>query len=168
MGVTRMLHGLVRPGLALLCLALAPMAAAPVLAETVQAAPAAVRREPLTIVSANGAHAFSVEVMRDDASRARGLMFRRSMPADQGMLFDFEVNQPVSMWMKNTYLPLDMVFIRADGTIARIAADTEPLSTQVIPSNEPVLSVLELNAGTAASLGLKPGDKVRHPLFGSR
>jgi uncharacterized protein len=108
---------------------------------------------------------FKVEVARNDADRAQGLMFRRSMPADQGMLFDFARVEPVSMWMQNTYLPLDMLFIRADGTIARIAANTEPLSTRTIPSGEPVLAVLELNAGTAAKLGIKPGDRVEHPLF---
>ena len=92
-------------------------------------------------------------------------MYRRTMAPDHGMLFDFEAVAPVAMWMKNTYLPLDMLFIRADGTIARIAADTEPLSTKVIPSGEPVLSVLELNAGTAARLGIHAGDRVEHPLF---
>nr|WP_236961002.1 DUF192 domain-containing protein [Methylobacterium durans] len=136
----------------------------PVLA---QAAPQEAKTEPLTVVSRSGAHAFQVEVMRDDASRARGLMFRRSMPANRGMLFDFERSLPVTMWMKNTYLPLDMVFIRADGTIARIESDTEPLSTRVIASGEPVLSVLELNAGVANKLGLRPGDRIDHPLFRS-
>ena len=72
---------------------------------------------------------------------------------------------PATMWMKNTYLSLDMVFIRSDGSIARIAADTEPLSTKVISSGEPVLAVLELNAGTAAKLGLRAGDRVEHPMF---
>lgn len=152
--------------LVLLCLTLAPLAAMPVRAAPPAAADAFA--EPLTIDTQAGPQVFAVEVMRDDASRSRGLMFRRSLAPDHGMLFDFEVSQPVAMWMKNTYLPLDMVFIRADGTIARIAADTEPLSTQVIPSNEPVLSVLELNAGTAARVGLRPGDRVRHPLFGRR
>lgn len=121
--------------------------------------------EPLAIVTKDGRRAFKVEVMRNDAQRAKGLMYRRSMAADHGMLFDFERPLPVNMWMKNTYLPLDMVFIRSDGSIARIAADTEPLSTQIIPSGEPVLSVLELNAGTAAKLGIRPGDRVEHPLF---
>jgi uncharacterized membrane protein (UPF0127 family) len=106
--------------------------------------------------------------MRDDEGRSRGLMFRRSMPADHGMLFDFEQVAPVAMWMKNTYLSLDMLFIRPDGTIARIAADTEPQSTRVIPSGEPVLAVLELNAGTAARLGIKAGDWVKHPTFPRR
>ena len=73
--------------------------------------------------------------------------------------------EPVSMWMQNTYLSLDMLFIRPDGTIARIAANTEPLSTRTIPSGEPVLAVLELNAGTAAKLGIKPGDRVEHSIF---
>ena len=124
--------------------------------------------EPLSIRSKDGTHRFDVEVMRDDAGRMRGLMFRRTMAPNHGMLFDFERSEPVAMWMKNTYLPLDMVFIRADGTIARVAADTEPLSTAVIPSAEPVLSVLELNAGTAAKLGIRPGDRVEHPLFKGR
>ncbi|MBQ0823038.1 DUF192 domain-containing protein [Microvirga terrae] len=122
--------------------------------------------ENLSIATQGGQRqTFRVEVARNDADRAQGLMFRRSMPADQGMLFDFGRVEPVSMWMQNTYLPLDMLFIRADGTIARIAANTEPLSTRTIPSGEPVLSVLELNAGTAAKLGIKPGDRVEHPLF---
>ncbi|ACA14952.1 protein of unknown function DUF192 [Methylobacterium sp. 4-46] len=124
--------------------------------------------EPLSIVSRSGRHAFQVEVMRDDAGRAQGLMFRRSMAPDHGMLFDFAQVAPVTMWMKNTYLPLDMLFIRADGTVSRIAADTEPLSTRVIPSGGPILAVLELNAGTAAKLGIRAGDKVEHPLFRGR
>lgn len=103
--------------------------------------------------------------MRTDADRSRGLMYRRTLAPDHGMLFDFAATAPVAMWMKNTYLPLDMLFIRPDGSIAKIAADTEPLSTKVIPSNEPVLSVLELNAGTAARLKIHAGDRVEHPLF---
>ncbi|MCB5177520.1 MULTISPECIES: DUF192 domain-containing protein [Microvirga] len=122
--------------------------------------------EPLTIVLQNGQkQSFQVEVARTEADRAQGLMFRRSMPADQGMLFDFGRVEPVSMWMQNTYLPLDMLFVRPDGSIARIAANTEPLSTRTIPSGEPVLAVLELNAGTAARLGIKAGDRIEHPLF---
>jgi uncharacterized membrane protein (UPF0127 family) len=118
------------------------------------------------IQSGGKSHNFQVEVMRTDAERAKGLMFRRYMPADRGMLFDFKAPGPAAMWMKDTYLPLDMVFIRADGTIARIEENTEPMSTRTIPSGEPVLGVLELNAGTAARLGIKAGDKVTHPLFG--
>lgn len=124
--------------------------------------------EPLTIVGPSRQHAFSVEVARNDADRAQGLMFRRSMAQDRGMLFDFERVQPISMWMQNTYLPLDMLFIRPDGTIARVAENAEPLSTRTIPSGEPVLAVLELNGGTAARLGIKAGDRVEHPLFRRR
>ena len=124
--------------------------------------------EPLTIVSGSARHAFQVEVMREEADRAQGLMYRRSLAPDRGMLFDFGRVEPVSMWMKNTYLSLDMLFIRPDGTIARIAADTEPLSTQTISSGEPVNGVLELAAGTAARLGIKAGDRVEHPMFRKR
>jgi uncharacterized membrane protein (UPF0127 family) len=122
--------------------------------------------EPLAVVTKDGSrHGFRVEVARNDEQRAQGLMYRRSMPADQGMLFDFGRVEPVAMWMQNTYLPLDMLFIRPDGSIARIAADAEPLSTRTIPSGEPVLAVLELNGGTTARLGIRPGDRVDHPLF---
>ena len=122
--------------------------------------------ETLSIATQGGQkQSFRVEVARNDADRAQGLMFRRTMPADQGMLFDFGRVEPVSMWMQNTYLSLDMLFIRPDGTVARIAANTEPLSTRTIPSGEPVLAVLELNAGTAAKLEIRPGDRVEHSIF---
>ena len=124
--------------------------------------------EKLTLVTASGRHDFQVEVMRTPDERAKGLMFRRFMPADRGMLFDFQRVEPVAMWMQNTYIPLDMIFIRADGSVARIAERTEPLSTRTIPSGEPVLSVLELNGGIAEKIGLKPGDKVEHGLFKPR
>ncbi len=124
--------------------------------------------EMLAITTSSGRHQFQVEVMRTPDERAKGLMFRRYMPPDRGMLFDFERTEPVSMWMQNTFISLDMVFIRADGTVARIAEQTEPLSTRTIPSGEPVLSVLEINAGVAAKIGLKPGDKVEHALFKPR
>lgn len=132
-----------------------------------QPAPAASEAalEPLDIVTATGTHRFSVEVMRDDAQRARGLMYRRFMPQDRGMLFDFKREEPVSMWMKNTYLPLDMIFIDRTGRVVNVAENTEPLSERIIPSGAPVLAVLEVNAGTARRIGLKVGDKLRHPLF---
>jgi uncharacterized membrane protein (UPF0127 family) len=131
------------------------------------AAPAALAQtvEPLVIVTAAGPQRFEVEVMREDADRARGLMFRRSLAPDRGMLFDFARVEPVSMWMKNTYLSLDMIFIRPNGTIARVAENAEPLSTRTISSGEPVLAVLEVIAGTAKRLGIKPGDRVEHTLF---
>lgn len=124
--------------------------------------------ETLTIQTAGGPKTFNVEVMRTDEERARGLMNRRFLPADRGMLFDFKVEQPVSMWMMNTYIPLDMLFIRKDGTIARIAEMTEPLSTRTIASGENVLGVLEINGGMSAKLGIKAGDKVQHGLFTAR
>lgn len=130
-----------------------------------QPAATATGLESLVIVSGGARHAFQVEVMRTPDQRAKGLMYRNYMPADRGMLFDFGGSEPVAMWMQNTYISLDMLFIRADGTIARIAERTEPLSTRTIPSGEPVLSVLEINGGVSRQLGLKPGDKVEHPLF---
>ena len=122
--------------------------------------------EQLTIATAKGKVSFSVEVMRTDEERARGLMNRAYLPADRGMLFDFKQPQIASMWMKNTLIPLDMLFIRTDGTIANIAENTEPHSLRTISAIEPVLGVLELNGGTAARLGIAPGDRVQHPLFG--
>lgn len=117
--------------------------------------------EPLTIRKADGTTAaFTVELAISADQRALGLMNRREMAADTGMLFDFGLTRRVAMWMKNTYLPLDMLFIRKDGTISRIAADTAPHSEAIIDSREPVHFVLELNAGTAARLGIRPGDRV--------
>jgi uncharacterized membrane protein (UPF0127 family) len=130
-----------------------------------QPAAASAGLEALTIVSGGKRHTFQVEVMRTPDQRARGLMHRNYMPADRGMLFDFGASEPVAMWMQNTYISLDMLFIRADGTIARIAERTEPLSTRTIPSGEPVLSVLEINGGVSRELGIKPGDRVEHALF---
>lgn len=126
---------------------------------------AGVPLEALTIVSGDKRHNFQVEVMRNDQDRARGLMFRQSMPENHGMLFDFERDQMVSMWMRNTFIPLDMIFIFADGRIHRIEANTEPQNERTISSGVPVRSVLEVNAGVAARLGLKPGDRVLHAMF---
>lgn len=130
-----------------------------------QAAAPAAALEGLVIISGERRHSFQVEVMRTPEQRARGLMHRQFMPADRGMLFDFQRSEPVAMWMQNTFIPLDMLFIRADGTIARIAQRTEPLSQRTIPSGEPVLSVLEINGGVSETLGIKPGDRVEHALF---
>lgn len=122
--------------------------------------------ETLAIVTAGGAHEFSVEVMRTEAQRERGLMFRRFLPQDRGMLFIFEAERPVAMWMKNTYLPLDMVFVARTGRVIGLAENAEPLSEAIIPSSAPAFGVVELNAGVAAKIGLKIGDTVRHPAFG--
>ena len=121
--------------------------------------------EPLDIVTAGGKSHFEVEVMKTPDQQARGLMFRRTLDDDKGMLFDFGIDRPVAMWMKNTYLPLDMVFINADGVIHRVEERTEPLSERVISSNGNVRAVLELNAGVARKLGLKGGDRIVHPMF---
>ena len=121
--------------------------------------------EPLSIATAGGPRRFEVEVARNDADRAQGLMFRRSLAADRGMLFDFGRSEAVSMWMQNTYISLDMIFIRPDGTVARVAERTEPLSQRIISSGEPVNAVLEVPAGTAQRLGIKPGDRVEHAMF---
>lgn len=121
--------------------------------------------QTVEIVSKTGVHVFAVEMATTDAERSRGLMFRKSLPAGRGMLFDFEREQMVAMWMRNTYVSLDMIFIRGDGTIARIAPNTEPLSERTISSGTPVRAVLEVVAGTSHRLGLAPGDRVAHPIF---
>ena len=121
--------------------------------------------EKLAIVTASGMHEFSVEVMRSPQQLERGLMFRRFLPQDQGMLFDFGTQRPVAMWMKNTFLPLDMIFIARSGKVVGIAENTEPLSEKIIPSGAPAYAVLEVNAGTASRIGLRAGDTVRHPVF---
>jgi uncharacterized membrane protein (UPF0127 family) len=122
--------------------------------------------EALTIETSSGKHPFVVEVMRTGPQRERGLMFRRFLPDDRGMLFDFKSEQPLMMWMKNTYLPLDMIFISRSGKVVGIAQNTEPLSERIISSGAPASAVLEVNAGTVIKIGLGIGDKIRHPLFG--
>jgi uncharacterized membrane protein (UPF0127 family) len=121
---------------------------------------------PLVIKSADGTeHRFTVELANTPAERERGLMFRESLPPDAGMLFDFQKPHVVAFWMKNTLIPLDMLFIGGDGRIRRIAERAVPLSLTPISSGVPVQAVLELNSGTAARLKLKPGDRVVHPIF---
>ena len=121
--------------------------------------------EPLTIMTSSGPHKLSVVVMRTDEERARGLMFRRFMPQDRGMLFDFKREEQVAMWMKNTYIPLDMVFMDRSGKVVNVAQNAEPLSERIIPSGAPTCAVLELNAGVAKAIGLKAGDRVENSLF---
>lgn len=120
---------------------------------------------PLEIVTKSGVKFFSVEMATTDEEKTTGLMYRKELADGKGMLFDFSPEQQVSMWMKNTYIPLDMIFIRADGRILRIAENTEPLSTKIIPSGGPTRGVLEVIAGTAKKYGIEPGDRVAHPLF---
>src|SRR5437899_4225465 len=129
---------------------------------------AAAELQPLEIASKGGVHVFAVEMASTPAEQAKGLMFRRELPEGQGMLFDFHHEQPTSFWMKNTYIPLDTIFIRGDGRILRIAENTVPLSEALVPSGGPVRAVLEVNAGMARKLGIAPGDRVAHPIFSGR
>jgi uncharacterized membrane protein (UPF0127 family) len=117
----------------------------------------------LVLKTETGDHNFNIEVATTREEQALGLMFRRSLPENAGMLFLYERPQPAAMWMKNTLIPLDMVFIAPDGSVLRIEANTEPFSTAVIPSEGAVSAVLELNAGQAGKIGLKRGDKVVYP-----
>ena len=123
--------------------------------------------EPLEIDTTSGPHAFKVEVMNTPAELERGLMDRRSLARDQGMLFDFHKTEPVFFWMKDTYIPLDMIFVSQDGHVVGIKHDAKPLDETVIPSKAPSRGVIEVNAGVADAIGLKVGDAVKHPAFAS-
>ncbi len=126
-------------------------------------------RDELSIRTAGGkTYQFSVELAVTDAQRSQGLMFRKTMPPDHGMLFDFGEARPVAMWMENTILPLDMLFIQSDGTISHIRENAVPYARDVIDSRGPVKFVLELNAGRTKSLGIKVGDKVISRRVGNR
>jgi uncharacterized protein len=120
----------------------------------------------LEIATKSGVHIFSVEMATTEEEKTKGLMYRRELADGKGMLFDFSPEQQISMWMKNTYISLDMIFIRADGRILRIAENTEPESTAIISSGGLARGVLEVPAGTAQKYGIAPGDRVSHPLFG--
>jgi uncharacterized membrane protein (UPF0127 family) len=124
-------------------------------------------RSSLVIVTAAREIKFDIDMATTEPQREHGLMFRKQLGAYEGMLFDFFREQPVSFWMKNTLIPLDMVFIAADGTVRHVHANAVPMSTDTIPSEAAVRAVLEINGGTARLLGIKPGDKVKHPIFGN-
>jgi uncharacterized membrane protein (UPF0127 family) len=112
---------------------------------------------PLTINSANGKHRFTVEVARTAQQQETGMMFRRSVAPNRGMIFPYDPPQFVAFWMKNTLIPLDMIFIRADGKIARIAT-AKPLDETPVPSGDTVVAVLEIRGGRSAQLGIRAGD----------
>jgi uncharacterized membrane protein (UPF0127 family) len=126
-----------------------------------QAGSQGLKVETLDIVTSHGAHRFRVEIADTPKTQERGLMFRRRLAADRGMLFDFKTAQPVTFWMKNTYIPLDMVFIGSDGRIVSIARNATPMSESLIASSGPVVEVLELPGGRAAQIDAAPGDLVR-------
>jgi uncharacterized membrane protein (UPF0127 family) len=117
----------------------------------------------LVITTRNAQHVFTIEIARTPAQMQRGLMFRSYLAPDHGMLFLYEEDRPVSFWMKNTLIPLDLLFADASGRIVRIAERTVPLSTELISSEEPVRAVLEVNGGTASRLQVKVGDRLLHP-----
>ncbi len=133
--------------------------------ETPVTAPQHLARSPLVIETADHhRHLFCVEVADDDHERAIGLMHRRTLDADAGMLFDYATPRRVAMWMKNTLIPLDILFVRANGRVANIAHG-KPLDLSTLPSRGRVLAALELRAGVSEDLAIRPGDLVHHPIF---
>ena len=127
------------------------------------AQPVTYPKDTLTVETASGAkHRFNVELATSPQQIAQGLMYRRQMAPDAGMLFIFERPDPAVFWMKNTFIPLDMIFIGVDGRIMNIAERTIPQTETPVPASGPTRAVLEVNGGTSARLGIKPGDRVRH------
>ncbi|MEM7695125.1 MAG: DUF192 domain-containing protein [Pseudomonadota bacterium] len=147
-----------RQTLAALVFAFAALVTAAASAQTPQSLPTS----PAQLVTATGTHDLTVEMADDPIERATGLMWRESMPDDRGMLFDFGNEGERSFWMRNTILSLDIIYIRADGSVLSIAKGTEPFSLAAIPSNGPARFVLEVNAGVADALSLAPGDRLIH------
>ena len=129
---------------------------------------AEMRKDPLTIVTATGRYDFVVEVTETDADKAMGLMFRRTLPRRAGMLFSYDKPFEITMWMRNTYISLDMIFILKDGRVHRVEKGTEPFSERVVASQGDVSAVLEVVAGVADEIGLKAGDKIEHRFFGKK
>jgi uncharacterized protein len=126
---------------------------------------AAFNKSAITIDTVAGPRHFAIELARTPEQQELGLMFRPSLAPDAGMLFDFGETKPASFWMKNTLIPLDMLFITADGRVADIHEHAEPLSEAVIASHVPVRAVLEIKGDTVAQLGIRVGDVVHHPIF---
>jgi uncharacterized protein len=132
------------------------------------AAEAKLRKDRLTLKTTTGEHVIEIEVADTSEDKALGLMYRQTVPANTGMLFPYEAPQELTMWMRNTYASLDMVFIKSDGTVHRVERNTEPLSEKIISSGAPVTAVLELAAGEANRLGVRPGDQVNWTGFKAR
>lgn len=129
------------------------------------AAWAAPRLEAVEIVTGRGRARFEVEIAVTPAEQARGLMFRKSLAPDRGMLFIYKRPQPAAYWMRNTLIPLDIIYIQADGRILSIVRNARPHDETPLPSGGPVLGVLEIAGGRAAQLGVLPGDRVLHRIF---
>jgi uncharacterized membrane protein (UPF0127 family) len=123
-------------------------------------------KDTIEVVTRTGVHAFSVELATNAAERAVGLMYRKELPEGHGMLFDFQEEQPVQFWMHNTYIPLDMIFIAADGRVVHVAQDAKPMSDDLIPSRRPARAVLEVISGTPPKFGIAAGDRVTGAFFG--
>jgi uncharacterized membrane protein (UPF0127 family) len=124
-------------------------------------------RSSLVIDTTNGPVKFTVEMANDNQSQEYGLMFRKSLAPKAGMLFDFHTSVMTSFWMKNTLIPLDMIFITINGTISSVAPDAVPMTTTSISSVEPIRAVLEIGGGRAAQFGIYPGEKVHNTIFGN-
>ena len=123
--------------------------------------------ETLVIEGANGSNSFNVEIADTDEEQAHGLMYRENLPADQGMLFEFEEPKIATIWMKNTPISLDILFVRSNGKILKIEHFAKPYSLRSASSEGVVAAVVELNGGRARDLGIMPGDVVKHPFFGN-
>ncbi len=123
--------------------------------------------EPLVIETSAGPVTFQTEIADDDRERGTGMMFRQSMAESEAMLFIWPSPEPVAMWMRNTFVPLDMLFIDKAGSIVHIAREAVPQSLDVISADRDVLAVLEIRGGAAQRLGIAVGDKVKHRAFGS-
>jgi uncharacterized membrane protein (UPF0127 family) len=136
-----------------------------IMSNTIEADAAAMKKDELVIVTASGQHKITIEIAETEQQKALGLMFRDTLGRRAGMLFPYRQPQELTMWMRNTYIPLDMVFIRKDGTVHRIEESTEPFSEAVIASKGDVVAVLELAGGVAREIGLKAGDKIQHRSF---
>jgi len=130
--------------------------------ETLSAPPAS---QPLDIVTSRGVSHFVVEFVDTPRSRERGLMYRKSLAPNRGMLFDFKTSREVAFWMKNTYIPLDLIYIQADGRVLSIARNAVPFDETPLPSGGPIRGVLEIPGGRAAQIGVLPGDRVLHRIF---
>lgn len=125
----------------------------------------ALEKKPLTIVTATGQHKITVEVAKNRQEQATGLMFRTEIGQDEGMLFLYPRDMEITMWMKNTYIPLDMIFVKSNGRVLRVEENTVPFSERIIASGGDARAVIEMKGGSAARLGIKPGDKIEYETF---